>query len=406
MRKFLTCATLLWLAAARAAGQEGAAEEAPRNPLPSFVQLGDVGAEARRLLESGENRERAWGAYLAGLHGLKAETPRLVGLLADPALDGGGWEAALVRQAALDALIRLGAEVPAETLLPLRPSSPDEVLILLARDPRQNQPALLSLFVEGTPATHWLAAGNLLAETRAMGFAARLMAELKIEAQVYVYDDDGNRSGGVGGGSGGGGCGAFRSPDEYPPVFYYFLTTGGARGAVVTAPGRHAVYYVRSMSPGCGRSADYGGGVSRDQYRVEYVADLLGTTEKELNLEPYPFREVVCREERPCRRALAAVRDEVVGGYTGAVKRLLDAELLDPAEAAELKPNVTLHLNDRRERRPFPLPSKLKGVKVEVFVPDAEPSPDPDESATPEPAESEPQRASRSRAPPSCRAHG
>jgi hypothetical protein len=383
MRKLLLCVTLLLLTQTHAAGQEAEARtDATPDAPPSFVRLGDVGAEARRLLESGEHRERAWGAYLAGLHGLKAEAPRLVELLADPALDTGGWEEAVVRQAALDALIRLRAEVPAETLMPLRQSAPDEVIILLARDPRQNRPALLSLFVQETPAAQWLAAGNLLAETRAPGFAARLMAELKIAAHVNVYDDDSDRSCGVSGGGDSYGCSAFRAPNEYPPVFYYFLTTESARGAVVTAPGRHAVYYVRSISPGCGRGADYGGGAARDQYRVEYVADLLGTNEKELKLEPYSSREVVCREERQCRRALAAVRDEVVGGYTGAVTRLLGAELLDPAEAAELKPNVTLYLNDRRGRRPFPLPSRLKGVEVEVFVPDAEPPPDSDETST------------------------
>jgi hypothetical protein len=386
MRKFLTCAALLWLAAARAAGQGDGAGGASRDTPPSFVRLGDVDAEARRLLESGENRERAWGAYLAGLHGLRALAPRLVGLLADPTLDGGGREAGLVRQAALDALIRLRAEAPAETLMPLWQTSPDEVIILLARDPQQNGPALLSLFVEGTPRTHWLAAGNLLAQTRAPGFAARLMAELKMEAQVYVYDDDDDDHG-VGGGSSGGcgyGCEASGVPDEYPPVFYYYLTTGGARDAVVIASGCHTIYYTRQTSPACGGSLDYGGGAPRDSYRVEYVADLLGTTEEELKLEPYTSHTVVCREEWPCRRALAAVRDEVVAGYTGAVSRLLDAGLLDPAEAAELKPDITLHLDDARGRRPFPLPSKLKGVKVEVFVPGAEPTPDPDEPATPE----------------------
>ncbi|MFL6333809.1 MAG: hypothetical protein ACJ754_10905, partial [Pyrinomonadaceae bacterium] len=103
MRKFLVCAALLWLAAARAAGQEADGGGESSGTLPQFVRLGDAGAEARRLLQAGENRERAWGAYLVGLHGLKAEAPRLVELLADPALAGGGWEEGLVRQAALDA---------------------------------------------------------------------------------------------------------------------------------------------------------------------------------------------------------------------------------------------------------------------------------------------------------------
>ncbi|HEX8188414.1 MAG TPA: hypothetical protein VF586_08685, partial [Pyrinomonadaceae bacterium] len=216
MRKLLLCVTLLLLASAHAAGQAGAAEDAPREPFPPFVRLGDAGEEARRLLRSGENRERAWGAYLAGLYDLKAEVPRLVELLADP--DAGGWEGARVRRASLDALIQLGAEVPAEALLPLKPSAPDEVIILLARAPHQNRQALLSLFVDQSPDAHWLAVGNLLAETRAPGFASRLLAGLKIAGDVYVYDHEGERGYGVGGCGGCGcGCETFRPPDEYPP---------------------------------------------------------------------------------------------------------------------------------------------------------------------------------------------
>ena len=385
MRKFMVCAALLWLAAARAAGQDAAAEEVARNPLPEFVRLGDVGTEARRLLQSDEKRERAWGAYLAGLHGLTAETPRLVQILSDPSLAAGSREDGIVRQAALDALIRLRATVPADALLPLWQSAPDEVIILLACAPVDNRPALLSIFDKASPVAHWLAVGNLLAETRAPGFAARLMAELKIEANVDVYDGEGRRN--DGGGNGGGGddaCRAFRSPDEFPPVFYYFLKNWSERGAVVVAPGRHTVFYTRALQPACGRGCEGGCGVaSRNLYRVEYVADLLRTTGEELKLEAYPFREVVCREARQCTRALAALRDEVVGGYAGAVKRLLDAELLDPAEAVELKPDITLYLNDRRGQRPFPLPSKLKGVKVEVFIDDSEPESEPEETEAP-----------------------
>lgn len=383
MRKLLLCVTLLLLTHARAAGQEaGARTDAQQGALPSFVRLGDAGAEARRLLQSGENRERAWGAYLLGLHGLRAEAPRLVELLADPALAGGDWEAALVRQAALDALIRLDAKVPAERLLPLYTSSPDEVIILLAREPQQNQQALLSLFDDASPTGRWLAVGNLLAETRAPGFAARLMAGLKIEARVYVYDREGDR--GYGGDCGGGsGVGQFFKPlDEYPPVFYYSLTKADARGAVVVAPGRHTVCYARSLAPGGGRGWNGACGPSRDKYRVEYVAGLLRTAEENLKLQARPVREVVCKEERQCRRALAAVRDEIVGGHAEAVRRLLEDGLIDAAEAADLKPDITLSLDDSRERRVYPLPSRLKGVKVEVYGIDAE---SPADSAEPAP---------------------
>ena len=375
MRKLLLCVTLLLLTNASAAGQA----VADTSPTPFSP------ADAERLLKSQGNRERAWGAYFAGAHGLKEHAPLLVGLLEAPNLAAGGLEETLVRQAALDALIRLDAEVPAETLLALHGLAPDEVVILLARAPHLNHQTLLSLFVDGSPAANWLAVGNLLAEMRAPGFAARLLAGLKINASVYVYDYEGERGYG-GGGNGGGGCGVGPTPEGFPPLSFYDLTTTVIRGAVVVAPGRHTVYYRRVPWRGCSNVPDL---TRRDEYRAGYIAELLGTTEEELKFEASPFREIVCNEERQCRRALAAVRDEVVGGYADALKRLLDAGLLDPAEAAELKPDITLHLNDWRDRRFFPLPSDFKGVKVEVFLPDAEPAVDAAAAAA-EPAPGEP----------------
>src|SRR4051812_34165149 len=108
LRKLLVCAALVCVAAVSAFGQ-GSVESDPATP--SFVRLGDAGAEAARLLKSGDNRERAWGAYFVGLHALKDQTPSLVSILQDESLGGGPAES-VVRQAALDSLIRLDAEVP------------------------------------------------------------------------------------------------------------------------------------------------------------------------------------------------------------------------------------------------------------------------------------------------------
>lgn len=370
MRKLLFCVTLLLLT--NTPFVVGQTSEAAPLSLP----FGE--AEAARLLRSQVNRERAWGAYLAGAHGMKEHVSLLVGLLEDPNVAAGGWEESVVRQAALDALIRLDAEVPAEKLLPLYAASADEVVILLARAPKQNERELLSLFNEGVPYVRWAAVGNLLTEARAPGFAARLLSGLKVEASVYVYDWEGER--GYGGNSGCGGlCGGpSPTPEGFPPVGYYSLHASGGRGSVVLAPGRHTVYYARALQPDtCGGYSD--SKLARDGRRVEYLAEMLGTTEEDLNLDVRPSREVVCTDARQCGRALNALRDELVGAHTKVLARLLEAQLLDPAEAAELKPDITLQLNDARDRRKFPLPSKLKGVKVEIVLLGVETPADSDE---------------------------
>lgn len=381
MKKFLVCAALVWLAALRAAGQAAGAPAGGAPPLP-FVLGVDAGAEVSRLLKSQGNRERAWGAYLAGAHGLKEHAPLVVGLLEDPSVAAGGWEESLVRQAALDALIRLEADVPAEQLLPLYTSSPDEVVILLSRAPKGGERELLALFAEEAPDERWAAVGNLLTEARALGFAARLLRELKVVASVYVYDSEGDR--GYGGGSGGGfggGCGAAQRPEGFPPVGYYTLSLSGVRGAVVFAPGRHTVYYLRTLSAG-GCGGGYGRWLTRDERRVEYLADLLRATEAELGLDARPFREVICKDARQCRRALVALRDEIVRAHEQTLLRLLGEGLLGPAEASELSPDITFDLNDSRDRKTFPLPDKLGGVKVVSYGADTDP---PADSAEPEP---------------------
>ncbi|HYY93776.1 MAG TPA: hypothetical protein VE713_04610 [Pyrinomonadaceae bacterium] len=388
MRNLLVCAMLLLFAAAQAFGQENGARAsvqeaaADAKARSSFLRLGDVSEESARLLKSQGNRERAWGAYLAGVNGLKGQSAALVELLADPSL-GGGWEESLVRQAALDALIRLDAEVPSEKLLPLYQSSPEEVVILLARSPEQNRQALLPLFVADAPSARWLAVGNLLAETRAPGLAARLLQELKIEASLYVYDREGGHD------YSGGGCGCGRGvsrEEDFPPVSYYQLTETPSRGATVIAPGRRVVYYTRRPFANCGGSSSY----ERDRLRVEYLAGLLNTTEEDLKLDARPFREIVCREARECRRAVAAVRDEIEGSHAALLRRLLEENLLDPSEASGLKPDITLDINDSRDEQSFPLPDKLRGVKISLSRADAEAPSAPDEPTPAKPGQGSP----------------
>lgn len=386
MRKFLVGVALVLLAAAGAVAQEGHAVQ--RTDASAPARLEEASAEAARLLGSRGDRERAWGAYLAGAHGLKAHAPLVVALL--PNVDAAdaapaGPDEAFVKRAALDALIRLDAEVPPERLLPLYRFAPDEVVILLARSPEGNAAALLTLFEEETTDARWLAVGNLLAEARARGFAARLLARLEMRATVFVYDSEGDR--GYNGG-GGDGCGGSRNffgptPEGFPPAGHYTLTASPVRGAAVVARGRRAVYHVRNVQ---------GQGdvpylpcevVDRDEHRVEYLAELLRTTAEDVGLEARAFHAVVCRDERQCRRALAALRDETARAYAEVLERLASAGLLDASEASTLKPDLTFNLYDQRDRRTFPLPEKLDGVRLHLSGGDADQSGDTSRSRAP-----------------------
>jgi hypothetical protein len=365
MRKLLLSVTLLLLTNAPAAAQGSAAADADG-------RLDVVRGEAARLLESQANGDRAWGAYLAGHGGLKDLEPALVRTLSDPAL-ADGPEEKIVRRAALDALIRLGARVPAEHLRALPQDFADEVLILLASAPKENRDALLETFAalagdSGLDA-RWLAAGNLLAETEARGFAALLLRDLKVEANVAVVDWHGNNGFGTGGGGGGGCGGSYKGPAGFPPVSYYALTGEVGRGAVVVAPGRRPVFYVRSTSPyvGCGHSTT----VVRDVVRVEYLTELLNTSP---DFDARPSDSVVCTDARQCRGELVGLRTRIEQAYAAMVGLLVEKGHLDAPGDAPASPPISFMLWDERRRRTFPLPDKLKGVTI--LIHDTEPDED------------------------------
>lgn len=358
MRKLLFCVALFLGTSLSAAGQEA-------GDAQTFSKAAD--AEAVRLLKSEGNRERAWGAYLAGAHELDEHAPLLIGLLEDPRLAAGGWEESIVLQAGLDALIRLDAKVPAEVLRALPQGFADEVVILLAKSPEENQAALLEIFAGLDDSAHvgarWLAAGNLLAGVKARGFAARLLGALKVEADVAVLDADISHGLGRGYGGGGCGCGGSYGPNTgFPPVSYYGLTGEAARGAAVVAPGKRPVFYQRANSPS--RNGCYTLPPPADVVRVEYLAALLDTTESGLGFEASPSFTIICKDTKQCRRELAGVRGRIEQAYAAVVGRLIEQSLLDGVGDVPAAPPMTFTLYDERRRKTFPLPDRLKGVTV------------------------------------------
>ena len=369
MRKLLILAALLCMASAPVRGQEGQVEsDAAKSETPSFVRTGDLSDEAARLLKSQANQERAWGAYLIGRHGLKEHAPALVELLADPSL-GDGWDERIVRQAALDSLIRLEVKVPLDALRLLPPEFADEKIVLMSRASGEYVALLLEMFDgelagESGTDTRWLAVGNMLAETKAQGFAPSLLKGLKFVADITVLDREDNYGRGYGGGCGGG-CGSGGWPESFPPVGFYSLTAHASRDAVVVAPGKHPVYYIRAerYEAGCGYSyTPY----IRDFYRIEYLTDLIDTTADALKLDARPSHTIICKDARQCRAELAGVRRLIEQSYALMVSGLVEKSLLDASEAAGMPPDITFRLYDERQKKAFPLPDKLKGVKIEI----------------------------------------
>ncbi len=304
MKHFLCCALILLLQAT-AFGQDSPAVAGMQKGTP---QNDRVKSEVSRLLESTVNRDRAWAAYLIGKYDLKEMAAQLYPLL-NPELSGQQDEIEFVHRAALDSLIQLGVTPPGDKLMPLYNKLPDEVLILFARAPYENQQALLPIAQQSKRTIYWLAACNLLAGTKAPGFAAGLIKEMKIEVRITVSDP---RNGGIGMSIGSGGFsagdGIFSVPDGFPPTAVYSLKKYASYGEIVATPGPHQIYYERHVAqPGVSGQIGVGSvddTSSRDPYRLEYLAALLKTTVEDLKVELSPFHLITWQGSDKYRREI------------------------------------------------------------------------------------------------------
>jgi len=290
------------------------------------------------LFASADPGRRAWGAYLAGNYQQTRFVPQLRRLLtaADPD----------VRRQALDALIRLDADVPANELLPLWPAHRAPVLILLARAPGQNRVALRSLLNEEIIGTEWVAVHNLLVSIKAPGLAMELLSHMTVRVTVLVCDA-GGRCGSYGAGGGGGvsNCGGVGYRPGFPPLYHYTLTSTPARGDRLLAPGRHPIHYRRRRNP-----SHNGGIVDRERYRLEYLAQLLDTQPEKLPLRRSSIRSIDWPGADRYPAAIEAVREEMAAQFAALVQMLHARGLATPHETDGLRPRIDLNIIDTRAK--------------------------------------------------------
>jgi hypothetical protein len=363
MNRFISCVfaglcAILALCHGPALAQEPAQAVDPQQLYA--IHKDEVKNRVDQLIQSGSARDRAWAAYFIGEYGLDEFAPALIDLL-DPNSPGQEWEIWRLRHAALDSIIRLRASVPSEKLAPLYERFPDATLIIMARSPSENSEALLSIAEQPGRDVYWVAACNLLAESRAPGFAAFLLKSLKINIEISVYEAGKGHGFGIGGG-GVTGCGASsQDTSGFPPAASYQLTQQPKRDAVVVAPGAHPVFYER-LAVGSGASfSDYG--VNRDRYRLEYLASLLGQSVSELGLRERYTKLINWSGVQSYKVDVISFRELVKGNFERLKERCVEKELLSATETEALKPNLIITVNDMRENKTPALPEISGEVK-------------------------------------------
>jgi hypothetical protein len=182
------------------------------------------------FLTSPDPGDWAWGSWLVGRDGRQDMTPLLEQIVRlSAALPG--WEAGAALDAALDALIQLGATPSAELSMAVYPRRIDQLLILLSRVDAGAEEELLSILSREV-GPRWFAAANILLARRTPGMPAVLRERLRAGDQEMFR-----------------GCIWGSNRSTFPPRAYYSLSLLPDSGLKKQSDGPVPVYYRRWVMP-------------------------------------------------------------------------------------------------------------------------------------------------------------
>jgi hypothetical protein len=335
---------------------------AQRAPLPLPASGAGVVREVSRRLRSTDPADLAWGGYLAAENRVhEAEGWLRRALLRTRSRTSEAHDLAAL--ALLDALIRIGATVPAHELGPyLRGDTIEAVIILLARSPRAAGPILLAFLREADRATPaWLAAGNVLAQHPTAGFAAIVLEQLQLDVDIMVEDPTAPRGEFPFSGRGGTSCGGGHIPEGFPPIAAWVFISEARGGALRIAAGRFPVWAVRRLVR-TSRGWPCRWGIVNDEHevRVGWLATLLG--DERPAIERRVRHRLAWTSPQACREQIVAWRAACAAAWRDVRNRLLERGHLSREECERLRPRLSVIVRDRRQDRSTPLPS-IAGVQ-------------------------------------------
>ena len=341
------------------------AQQAPPDPATVMQYLDkQVAPLANAWLNSADARTRAWGAYVVLRDWHTELIPDLESMLrAHRAVEQAGApvdaEEHFVMLGVLDALIEFGAEVPASEARRIYDEFPAQSLILLARSQEDAMPALLDIFGSKRhrpPA--WLAAGNVLFQHRAAGFASLVVENLTVHALAIVADS--NSGGGTGGSSSC--CGAGYPPPKagWPPLGVYAFGGCGNNvqpGAIMLAAGPDPAYYYRQVNTSYQANGSGCCNLDLDLVSQHYLTALLSDSSEQPSVRAHISHTIAWRGPDEYRGELAAFIGEQQHLFDALARRLANLGLISNAEADTLRPALEIRVSDIRASHDIALPA-------------------------------------------------
>jgi hypothetical protein len=317
-------------------------------------------AQAANRLRSEFLREKSWGAHLAAacqMPWLAGEIVAELERLHPETLAKLRWDSELywLGRSMLDALIQLRQPLPSSVLASIAEGFPVEGTILTLPNAFENR--LLLAAVRARPGGgEWVAAGNALARVRAPGFAAALLAEIRLTHSVWV-SDNGVAPGRGEAGSLASGSPTLRVPPGFPPVGVYRLTAQPAPDDELVSDGAVPIYSQRAIiEPGVDRTLAWlPEGYCSRCLEIGYLAELAHVSNSDVSLAVEPQTAVKwtdpMRLDAEISRSLAA-QQAAVRQLAGS---LVSAGVLETRELG-MALHIDVLVEDQRSDRSVPLP--------------------------------------------------
>lgn len=316
-------------------------------------------------LASQDPRLHAWAAFWILRDGQSQFLPQLQSLIESyspigepiPSTFRDQHDAILV---ALDALIQLGGIVPPDAAASLVSEFPVQSMILLSRNGPDATAELLTIFrsVPDSKMT-WLAAGNLLLQNRASGFAGAVLGTMTVHATVRIIDTE------RGVAEGWGGSCASSSPETrsgWPQTGHYSFAnsdSGVTSGSILLANGPDPVYFNRLVDASYGVQAEGCGATVRfpDGMREHFLRALLYASADKPPLSSSPMQTIVWRGDTQFLNELRAFIESEQKAFARTGQDLIAAHLLTAEEAAASVPHLEIRLSDDREDKSAAIPA-------------------------------------------------
>ena len=251
----------------------------------------------------------------------------------------------------LDALIQLKAPVPGAALRNLAGDFEAAAAIILGRMPvEESVPLSLDLYrsrVKKDSTLQYVSAALLTLHPRP-GFASRLLGDIRVRANVYVFVPG---SPGIGSGTFGD---CFETPEPeregWPKIGQYKLSTEMSEGASILVGGSEPIYVSRVESShylGSACGGWRGLYLGREQRRA-FIAEMLGVAPDAIPWETDAHRNIEFASIGQFTDELLAFIEEQQQMYRETAKALQASGLLATSEVSQSMPLMELDLTDAR----------------------------------------------------------